>query len=46
MRLTRKQQLESRIRDMKRKMLHQRDQGTRSIWKSHIEYLESEISSL
>lgn len=46
MRLSRKEQLQSRIRDIKRQMLHQYDQGVRYIWKSHIEYLESEVKNL
>ena len=43
MRLTRKQVLESRIRDIKRKLLHQRDVGLRKMWKEHIEYLQSQL---
>lgn len=35
--------IESRIREMKRLMLHQRDKVVRDIWKSHIEFLESKV---
>ena len=43
MKLTRNQKLESRVRDIKRKLLHQRDKVTRKIWTDYIEYLESQI---
>lgn len=35
--------IESRIRDIKRKMLHQRDALVRKIWREHIEYLETQL---
>lgn len=34
--------LDSRIREIKRKILHCKDKITRDIYKSHIEYLEVE----
>lgn len=42
-RLTQKQITESRIREIKRKLLHQTDPSTREIWMEHITYLESQI---
>ena len=41
--LTRNQKIESRIREIKRKMLHQRDSVIRNIWNEHIKYLESQL---
>ena len=46
MRKSRKQVLESRIRDIRRKLLHQRDAGLRKMWKEHIEYLELELKGV
>ncbi|WP_286010097.1 hypothetical protein [Clostridium sp. Marseille-Q2269] len=37
--------LGSRIREIKRLILHQRDSRTRSIWKSHIKFLESQLNN-
>lgn len=34
--------IDSRIRELKRKLLHQRDKVTRKIWLEHIEYLEAQ----
>lgn len=39
----RKQLLESRIRELKRKLLHEHNRETRTIYKDHINYLESQI---
>lgn len=44
MRLNQKQITESRIRDIKRKMLHQKNKDTRELWKNHILYLESQLN--
>lgn len=41
--LTQQEITESRIRDIKRKLLHQKDESTRQIWMEHITYLESQI---
>lgn len=43
MKLNQKQIIESRIRDIKRKILHQRNKNTRSLWEEHIIYLESQL---
>jgi len=43
MRLNEKQMIESRIRDIKRKLLHQRNKDTRQIWEDHIAYLELQL---
>lgn len=43
MRLNQKQIIESRIRDIKRKLLHQRNSNTRAMWNEHIIYLESQL---
>ena len=32
---------ESRIREMKRKLLHEKNPVIRNIWKEHIEFLEN-----
>ncbi|EPY2274690.1 hypothetical protein ACFLKB_00670 [Clostridium sp. FAM 1755] len=37
--------LGSRIREMKRLILHQKDAGTRAIWKPHIKFLESKLNN-
>ena len=42
-RLTQQEITEGRIRDIKRKLLHQKDETTRQIWLDHITYLESQI---
>ncbi|APH22988.1 hypothetical protein [Clostridium botulinum] len=34
-----------RIRKMKRLILHREDAGTRTIWKSHIKFLESKLNN-
>lgn len=41
--LNEKQIIESRIRDIKRKLLYQRNKYTRQIWKDHITYLKSQL---
>lgn len=43
MRLNEKQIIQSRIRDIKRKLLHQRNENTRQLWKDHITYLEAQL---
>lgn len=40
---TRKQLLESRVRELKRKILHTRNSGTRRLYKDHINYLKSQM---
>lgn len=37
--------LESRIRDIKRQLLHQKDKTTRKIWVEHINFLDGQIKS-
>lgn len=44
MKLSEKQITESRIREMKRKLLHQKHKETRCIWEEHILYLESQLN--
>lgn len=41
--INRNKNIEKRIREIKRKMLHQRDSLVRKIWREHIEYLESQL---
>lgn len=41
--LNEKQVLESRIRDIKRKILHQGNKEIRTIWQDHVNYLENEL---
>lgn len=41
--LSEKQTIESRIREIKRGLLHQKSKGTREIWREHIKYLETQI---
>lgn len=43
MRLNQKQIIKSRIRNIKRQLLHQRNENTRNLWRNHIIYLESQI---
>ena len=43
MRLTQNQILEGRIRELKRKILHERNEVIRNTYKEHIEYLESQL---
>lgn len=40
---TQKQLLGSRVRELKRKILHTHDSGLRKIYKDHIKFLESEV---
>lgn len=41
--LNKEQIIQSRIRNIKRKLLHQRNIHTRQLWKDHISYLESQL---
>ena len=43
MKLSERQILEGRIRDIKRKILHQGNKEIRTIWQDHINYLENEL---
>lgn len=43
MKLNEKQVMESRIREIKRKLLHQKNKNTRQLWREHINYLESQL---
>ena len=40
--MTQAQLLERRVRELRRKILHTHDKGTREIYKSHINFLQSE----
>lgn len=44
MKLNQNQIIQSRIREIKRKLLHQRNIHTRQLWRDHITYLESQLS--
>lgn len=44
--LTRKQLLGSRVRELKRKILHTHDVGLRKIYKDHIKFLKSEMEGI
>ena len=43
MKLSQNQIIQSRIRELKRKLLHQRTIHTRQLWREHISYLESQL---
>lgn len=43
MKLNQNQIIQSRIREIKRKLLHQRNIHTRQLWRDHIAYLESQL---
>lgn len=42
-RLTQRQLLGSRVREIKRKILHTHDAGLRKTYKDHIKFLESQM---
>lgn len=43
---TRKQLLDGRVRELKRKILPTHDVGLRKIYKDHIKFLESEVRKI
>ena len=43
MKLSERQILEGRIRDIKRKILYQGNKEIRTIWQDHVNYLENEL---
>ena len=45
-RKSRKEQLESRVRELRRAIRKSNDKNLRDIYKDHIEYLELQISEL
>lgn len=42
-RLTQKQILEGRIREIRRKLLHERNEIIRNTYKDHVRYLEEQL---